>query len=449
MDLSSSHRTFLNTLHRLLSTHELSRELSGFGWKFRIMSMSTADVREAVTQIERSSPPSRPESYQLLQSQILTDSRPSGFVSNVELYITSVLSDSLGILQARPLLASFVSDFAQVEDAELKVEAGKAVLKHLSPRQSSFEDEVFALKNIVADTLESEEDFKGAALVLQSINVEQSNRSLTADDKAKHWIRIMRCYLEEDEPQNAVSQMTRVKQIFHDVKDRDTRIAFLLCQARILDSQRTFLEASAKYYELSQQSAVAEEERLRGLSSAIVCAVLAPAGPQRSVEMAKLYKDDRAKQVEEFPIMEKIFLNRILSPEEVKAFAEKLAPHQRAKTADGSTVLDKAVLEHNLLAVSRLYRNMYTKQLGQLLGVSADRAESYAAQMIEQGRLKGSIDQMEGLVSFELDSRGASVGHQQKQRDAHVQSLSQKVESLSTTIQEQYPVSGLLFNASG
>ena len=64
------------------------------------------------------------------------------------------------------------------------------------------------------------------------------------------------------------------------------------------------------------------------------------------------------------------------SPAEVGAFAADLKEHQLAKTSDGSTVLDKAVLEHNLLAVSRLYQNISTTALGQLLGVDADRAEA-------------------------------------------------------------------------
>jgi COP9 signalosome complex subunit 4 len=409
------------------------------------MSMRTSDVKEALSQIDASPPPSRPESYQMLQTQIFTDSRPLNFAENLQLFVASVLGQSL---QARPILASFVSGFADIEDDDVKVEAGKQILDQLAPRLASFEEEEMALRNIIAEALEKQEDFKGAAMILASINVERTHKPLSADEKAQHWIRIMRCYLEEDEPEKAVSQMNRVKAVLPDVQDRNLKITFLICQARILDSQRNFLEASAKYYETSLQQFVAEEDRLRSLSSAIVCAILSPAGPQRSAEMAKLYKDERSKQVEEYGIMEKIFLNRILSPEEVKTFSERLPPHQKARTADGSTVLDKAVLEHNLLAVSRLYRNMYTKQLGQLLGVSPERAETYAAQMIEQDRLRGSIDHIAGLVSFDTNSRGVRVGEHLLQRDRNIQHLAQKVESLSTTIQDQYPVSLCRMNCS-
>ena len=39
-------------------------------------------------------------------------------------------------------------------------------------------------------------------------------------------------------------------------------------------------------------------------------------------------------------------------------------PHQKATTADGQTVLERAVLQHNVLAASRVYKNMRLNELG-------------------------------------------------------------------------------------
>ena len=153
--------------------------------------------------------------------------------------------------------------------------------------------------------------------------------------------------------------------------------------------------------------------------------------------------------MDEYSILEKIFLDRVLTPAEVKSFAEKLRPHQMAKTADGSTVLDKAILEHNLLAASRLYNNIGTKELGAMLGVDADRAEVYAAQMIEQGRLAGYIDQIDGVIYFEGESSAegqsrqaaaGSVGSKElRMYDANVQALAEDIERVSTMIQAEHP----------
>lgn len=72
----------------------------------------------------------------------------------------------------------------------------------------------------------------------------------------------------------------------------------------------------------------------------------------------------------------------------MEAFAEGLRPHQKAVTPDGSTVLERAVVEHNLAAASRLYLNIYFAELGQLLGVPPASAETIAARMIAEERLQ-------------------------------------------------------------
>ena len=84
--------------------------------------------------------------------------------------------------------------------------------------------------------------------------------------------------------------------------------------------------------DVSFEQMVDESERLKCLSAAITCAVLAPAGPQRSRILATLYKDERASQnlPTDFAILEKMHFLRLLSPVEVGEFAKSLAPHQLA-----------------------------------------------------------------------------------------------------------------------
>ena len=69
-------------------------------------------------------------------------------------------------------------------------------------------------------------------------------------------------------------------------------------------------------------------------------------------------------------------------------FSKQLKPHQCAITSDGTTVLVRAVIEHNLAAASKLYNNIYFTELGQLLDCSPDKAESIASKMVMEDRLK-------------------------------------------------------------
>jgi hypothetical protein len=52
----------------------------------------------------------------------------------------------------------------------------------------------------------------------------------------------------------------------------------------------------------------------------------------------------------------------------VDSFANTLKPHQMAILPDGSTVLGKAMMQHNLLSASKLYNNI-TIEVRQWFGV--------------------------------------------------------------------------------
>ena len=61
-----------------------------------------------------------------------------------------------------------------------------------------------------------------------------------------------------------------------------------------------------------------------------------------------------------------MYTEQLLRGQEVTAFEASLMPHQRAILRDGSSVLERAVLEHNMLVVSKIYNNVSGR-----VGVSA------------------------------------------------------------------------------
>ncbi|KAI8939948.1 hypothetical protein NX059_003674 [Plenodomus lindquistii] len=408
--------------------------------------MASPAVRTALQQVEAAPVADKPAQYNALLQQITTGS--TNLAADLNAYAQTLLDDSLGVVVLRPLLAAFVDAFRTVQDADTKIEVGEKVITLLQSKGAGqYEEQDTQIKHALADAFEQNEDFRRSAQTLATINLESTQKSVTPDDKAKVWIRIVRCYLEEDDPTSAFTHLNKIKNILFSVQDDETKLVFQLSQARIYDSQRAFLDAAQSYYATSNVSIVDEDERMRIFGRAIVCTVLAPAGPQRGKMLAKLYKDDRASQADDFPILEKIFFDRLLSPAEIKAFAAKLDAHHLAKTSDGSTVLDKAILEHNLLGASKLYNNIGFDQLGELLGIDAEKAEDYAAKMLEQGRLAGYIDQIDRLIFFEGEASGERktghaervVGKELRKWDANVTGLAEEVEKVTSMIQNQYP----------
>lgn len=325
------------------------------------------------------------------------------------------------------------------------------------------------MREILATVYETEDDNAEAAKALQGITLESSQRLIDDQYRLDIYIRIMRNLLEDDDTTAADSYLNRATYLIYKSTNPESTLLFQLCQARVLDAKRQFLNACQRYHQLSFSLLIAEMERMQCLSAAITCAVLAPAGPQRSRSLATLYKDDRSPQLPaDYSMLEKMYLDRLLSPQEVTDFSERLKPHQLAKLSDGSTVLAKAVIEHNLLATSKLYNNIGVEELGVLLGLSGAKAEEYAARMIEQKRLAGRIDQIDKLIYFDVgglaapvtqdaasekDAGGkegkktggqadAVIGKELRKWDERIAGVAQEVENITSMLHNEYPVSG-------
>jgi COP9 signalosome complex subunit 4 len=413
--------------------------------------MASPKIAEALQQIDAST--EKQMGYETLLTTAQSLSSPTTLPNDLKAILDAIFSSSLGIVVSRSLSIQFIKTLNAIPSNETKIEVGEHALTIFNA-QSSFEEQNAQLRQLMADAYESDEDFLAAAKVLAGIPLESSQRKIGNEEKVRIWIRVTRNYLEVDDTTLAEQYLNKAKNLIYTVEDRDLNLLFKLSQARIQDARRNFLAAAQGYQDISFNSYIAEEERLHTLAMAIKCAVLAPAGPARSRALGRLYKDERAATLEEYSILEKMFLDRLLSKAEVDKFAEGLAVHQLARTSDGSTVLAKAVMEHNLRGASRLYSNIQFEALGVLLGLDGDKAEEATARMIEQGRLLGRIDQIERVIWFEggeaTGEKGSGraegvVGKEIRRWDSNVQGIAEEVEKVTSELQLRFPVSILRF----
>eukprot|EP00904_Undaria_pinnatifida_P003284 jgi/Undpi1/12957/HiC_scaffold_7.g02623.m1 len=271
----------------------------------------------------------------------------------------------------------------------------------------------YLLRHRLFDELLKDEKFLEAANCLGKLNLDtMSSKAYSDAEKAEVWVKVAEAYLESDETDAADNFCSKASAAMQDVTDWALQMRYRTTAARILDAHRKFLDASVRFYELSQAQSKGMEvdagDLLELLGKAITCAVLGKAGPQRSRQMGVLLKDERVEGLARVPglsthaqVLTKMYTEQILRKHEMEAFEESLMPHQKAITAEGLPIPERAVMEHNMVASSRIYDNVSFKELGMLLQIPCQQAEKVAARMITEGRLRGTIDQIEGLLKFE------------------------------------------------
>ena len=86
-------------------------------------------------------------------------------------------------------------------------------------------------------------------------------RALPDAEKLRVYVRIVRLLLEDEDSVQAERFYNRAALIAHTSTDKETLLSFKLCQARISDYSRKFLEAASRYHELSWVPEIDEEER--------------------------------------------------------------------------------------------------------------------------------------------------------------------------------------------
>lgn len=336
--------------------------------------------------------------------------------------VPPIVSRSATIDYASRLLPSSLGD-----DYRSLAESSLAVL---DSRLVAFEEQISIIRTKLAEYLEENNEYLEAAKCLGQIPMEGSIPK-TDEEKAAHWVHIAHLYLAEDKPEYAETWTNKASQVMDKVSKTPVKLRFQYCFAQIQDSKKNFLKAARLYYDLSLR--VNENEQFPALKSSIICAILAKAGPDRSRMLATLNKDERCSKIDVYAPMEKMYFGRIVRPDEVSSIEKHLLSHQKSEAEDGSTVLQKAVIEHNLLSASSIYNNISFAELGNLLGISKEKAERIASKMISEKRMTGTIDQIDGIIQFEKEGENLQVW------DRQIESICRTIGFLTDKIQKDHP----------
>ncbi|XP_011302349.1 COP9 signalosome complex subunit 4 [Fopius arisanus] len=341
------------------------------------------------------------DKYRAILDEILSSSGDE-LVDTLKIFIEAIVNENVSLVISRQVLTDVSNRLLLLPD-EISKAVSHYTLDKVQPRVISFEEQVASIRQHLADIYERNQNWREAANVLVGIPLETGQKQYTVDYKLETYLKIARLYLEDDDPVQAEAFINRASLLQAESKNEQLQIYYKVCYARVLDYRRKFIEAAQRYNELSYRSIIHEDERMTALRNALICTILASAGQQRSRMLATLFKDERCQQLPAYAILEKMYLDRIIRRSELQEFEALLQPHQKACTTDGlgSTILDRAVIEHNLLSASKLYNNITFEELGALLEIPPMKAEKIASQMITEGRMNGYIDQIDSIVHFE------------------------------------------------
>lgn len=318
---------------------------------------------------------------------------------------------------AAHLIAAAVADphFLESSLNEITTDVFVTALGHLPATVENAADNT--LRQALFQRMVSLDKYSDAARILAGTRMEDSGvYSMTAAEKTDVYVKIAECFLADDEISESDAAVNKAGVTVEQISNKEQHTALILryksTYARVLDANRKFLAAASRYHELSQSATdlIDADDLLNMLGRAATCAILAPSGPQRQRVLGHIANDARLSALDSLPefsthssILKKMFTHQVLRPAELTQFEASLATHQKAVMGDGLTIMERGVVEHNMIAVAFLYESIYMSELALILGVPERKAESIAASMIMDGSLQGSIDQVEGLLEFETD----------------------------------------------
>mmetsp|Transcript_32751 Transcript_32751/g.37135 ORF Transcript_32751/g.37135 Transcript_32751/m.37135 type:complete len:407 (+) Transcript_32751:64-1284(+) len=347
-----------------------------------------------------------------------------------------LLAEDSSFLYAKPVLQHMAKSFETLRNDE-RLELGNFLVGAIRPRVVSFEEEDALIREEISKVYEDQEDWGQAAQVLSGMNIESGNKTWSLKEKLEKYIKIAEFYLEDDNYVAAEMNMSKAAQSIHEIDDVYLELRTKVCTAKIYDGKKKFLQGASAFYNLSQQTSygIPDQELKALLNRAIICAILASAGPQRSRILAMIYKDDRSRSLSNFDIFEKMYLDRLITKTESKKFSEGLKQHQVAvlDVIENYTVLDKAIIEHNIVAASKIYNNISFQELGKLLEITPQKAEEMIASMVSEQRIKATLDQLSGLVFFSDEEESLNTW------DAQVTSVCRQIDDIITDISIRHP----------
>lgn len=298
-------------------------------------------------------------------------------------------------------------------------------------------EELVDAYSLMADHAQSEDRIRDAMNWMLKIPVEPGIKSADPSYQLELHTNIATLSIQLHELQTAERSIEKARVALRTVdkiKHADVVGTFYAIHGEIADLMRKYTEAATRFYTAALYLQNVEARR-SVLVKCIVCVILSDPGPQRFRLLSSLSKDERCQPLGDlFLVLQKVHQARVLRPKDVSAIDSFFRDHQRAYAANGRSGVQNAIVQHNLAAASHVYYNISFSELGSLLGLDAEEAENISRQMIFEGRLRASIDQVDEVINFYSDPAAPL-----NQWDSEISSCCNTVNALADDICAAHP----------
>ena len=308
-------------------------------------------------------------------------------------FVTHQAQESTPIAEARKNLLDLAD-----QCPNMTIELSQALCKHaqdvLAPRRNNFLRCDRGFKKELAYAFADTGDLYEACNTLSQAAYDPSQYASQAEcerDMAEDYMTLADWYFKQEDFGRADTKFNKVSALSNEGWTALMKLNYVLLLAIGKDSKREYDAASNYFLEVARKATDDELTANDCFNKAVICRILCPAGSTKDTRIANLFKDERAKMSDHYELLRKFATSSVVRRQDVERLEKALKTHQQVRYSDGYTALDKALIEHNMTVLSKVYLNITFQELGHFLGISTDQAEDILAKMISENRLKGVI----------------------------------------------------------
>ena len=164
------------------------------------------------------------DQYRMVLTNILALGEDD-LVDGLKGFIDAIVNENVSLVISRQLLTEVAGHLTNQPDAISKA-VSHYTLEVVQPRVISFEDQVGAIRQRLADIYEREQNWRQAAQVLVGIPLETGQKQYTVSYKLETYLKIARLYLEDEDPVQGEAFINRAAQLQTQTKDEHLQIIY-------------------------------------------------------------------------------------------------------------------------------------------------------------------------------------------------------------------------------